>query len=226
MNILLVEDDPGIGRFVSRGLATEGNAAHWVRTGREGEDALKSGLFDVVILDLGLPDIDGATLCERIRRAGVATPVLILTARDGLDDKLDGFAAGADDYLTKPFAFAELLARLNALGRRRLASEALSFSVFLLDGGSRNLSCGSERLPLSGREFGVMACLMRAQGAVVSRSEILDQVWGEEAGVTENTVDVYVGYLRRRITVFGDALRIDAVRGVGFRLVGRDKPLS
>ena len=118
MNILLVEDDPGIGRFVSRGLTAEGFEVHWLRAGREARESLKTNAFAVAILDLGLPDIDGTELCSGIRRDGVETPILMLTARDSLDDKLDGFRCGADDYLTKPFAFEELLARLRALTHR------------------------------------------------------------------------------------------------------------
>jgi DNA-binding response OmpR family regulator len=224
MNILLIEDDPGIGRFVSRGLSAEGNKARWVRTGQQGADALEEGAFDIVILDVGLPDIDGTLLCKRFRQARMETPVLMLTARDSLDDKLEGFASGADDYLTKPFAFEELLARLNALARRPASAEQLAFDTLRLESLTHSIRIGEVKLPLPKREFGVLSCLVRAQGAAVRRADILDQVWGSEVGVNDNTVDVYVGYLRRRLAPFGDAVRIDAVRGVGFRIAGKAKP--
>jgi DNA-binding response OmpR family regulator len=224
MNILLVEDDPGIGRFVSRGLAAEGFAVHWLQSGREARESLKTNAFAVAILDLGLPDMDGGELCSGVRRDGVETPILMLTARDSLDDKLDGFRCGADDYLTKPFAFEELLARLRVLTRRRgrQSGETLVIGSLSVDLNARAAFVGTAPVPLSRREFDVLACLARNPDAPVSRETILDQAWGPNADVAENTVDVYVGYLRRHFANYRDAPSIETVRSVGFQLTAAD----
>lgn len=223
MNILLVEDDPGIGRFVSRGLGAEGFVVHWLHSGREVRESLKTNAFAAAILDLGLPDIDGTELCSGIRRDGVETPILMLTARDSLDDKLDGFRCGADDYLTKPFAFEELLARLKALTKRRgtEAGEQIAVGALRLDPGVRAAFVGAAPVPLSRREFDVLACLARNPDAPVSRQTILDEAWGPGADVAENTVDVYVGYLRRQLAAHADAPSIETVRSVGFQLASQ-----
>jgi DNA-binding response OmpR family regulator len=220
MNVLLVEDDPGIGRFVSRGLTAEGFAVHWLHAGREARECLKTNAFAVAILDLGLPDMDGTELCSGIRRDGVETPILMLTARDSLDDKLDGFRCGADDYLTKPFAFEELLARLKALTRRRIgrSGEVVTVGALRLDLNARTGFVGTAPVPLSRREFDVLTCLARNRDAPVSRETILDQAWGPGADVAENTVDVYIGYLRRHLASHPDAPSIETVRSVGFQL--------
>jgi DNA-binding response OmpR family regulator len=219
MTILLVEDDPGIGRFVSRGLAAEGFEVEWLRAGRPAAARLQTEDFDAAILDLGLPDIDGFELCRGLRHDGVLTPILMLTARDGLDDKLAGFSAGADDYLSKPFAFEELLARLNVLVRRGAGRGGVTeVGKLRLDLHARTATVGDRALALSSREFDVLACLARTPNEVVARRDILDRAWGDDAEVTENTVDVYVGYLRRRLAAAPGAPAIETVRGVGFRL--------
>jgi DNA-binding response OmpR family regulator len=222
MKILLVEDDPGIGRFVSRGLTAEGFAVEWLRSGQAARHALRKDGISVAILDLGLPDMDGTALCSEARRDGVQTPVLMLTARDGLDDKLDGFRCGADDYLTKPFAFEELLARLNVLARRSggTRDEALTVGRLQIDLRARTAAVGGAPVSLAGREFAVLACLARRPGQTVTRETLLDEAWGFDATVTANAVDVYVGYLRRRLAGLDGAPCIETVRGVGFRLVG------
>jgi DNA-binding response OmpR family regulator len=227
MNILLVEDDPGIGRFVSRGLTAEGFAVHWLQSGREARESLRTNAFAVAILDLGLPDIDGGELCSGARRDGVETPILMLTARDSLDDKLDGFRCGADDYLTKPFAFEELLARLRVLTRRRgkQSGERLIVGSLRVDLNARAVFVGAAPVPLSRREFDVLACLARNPNSPVSRETILDEAWGQGADVAGNTVDVYVGYLRRHFANHPDAPSIETVRSVGFQLTATD-PIS
>jgi DNA-binding response OmpR family regulator len=220
MSVLLVEDDPGIGRFVSRGLAAEGFEVEWVRAGKAAQARVHAQAFDAAVLDLGLPDIDGFDLCRALRHDGVETPILMLTARDGLDDKLAGFQAGADDYLSKPFAFEELLARLNVLIRRGSGSAGFSQAGRLrLDLRARTATLAEAAVTLSPREFDVLACLVRAPGQPVSRRDILDRAWGDAAEVAENTVDVYVGYLRRRLAAVAARPVIETVRGVGFRLV-------
>lgn len=219
MNILLIEDDPGIGRFVSRGLTAEGYVVEWLQGGRKAPERLRTKDFAAAILDLGLPDIDGMELCSALRREGVETPVLMLTARDALEDKLDGFRCGADDYLAKPFAFEELLARLNVLARRGVRQGAgLNAGTLSMDLGLRAARVGDEPLALSRREFDVLASLARRPGAVLSRQDILDEAWGPGADVAENTVDVYVGYVRRRLAKAAGAPAIESVRGRGFRL--------
>jgi DNA-binding response OmpR family regulator len=217
MNILLVEDDPGIGRFVSRGLAAEGHAVDWLRRGLEAAPKLKSDAYTCVILDLGLPDVDGLELCRELRIEGIETPILMLTARDALDDKLDGFKSGADDYLSKPFAFEELLARLTAVARRG-GGVTLKAGTLALDLRARTAAVGAEPLDLPRREFDVLASLVRHAGKVVRREQILDEAWGLERDVAPNAVDVYVGYLRRRLAGQAAAPAIETVRGMGFRL--------
>ena len=220
MTVLLVEDDPGIGRVISRGLAAEGYAVDWLQTAGEARAAIRRKAFVTLILDLGLPDRDGLDVCRELRSDGIETPVLMLTARETLNDRLDGFGAGADDYLSKPFAFEELLARLNVLVRRgrTLSAQTLMRGPLRLDLKARSASCCGRVLALTNREFDVLACLARRGGEVVSRREFLDDVWGDEIQLTENTVDVYVGYLRRHLAGIRNAPRIATVRGVGFRL--------
>jgi DNA-binding response OmpR family regulator len=220
MSILLVEDDPGIGRFVSRGLTAEGFEVEWLRSGKPAAARLQGEAFEAAVLDLGLPDIDGVELCRGLRHDGVQTPILMLTARDGLDDKLAGFRAGADDYLSKPFAFEELLARLNVLIRRGAGQTGVTeVGRLRLDGRARTAAVGDTDLALPSREFDVLACLARTPGQAVTRREILDRAWGDAAEVADNTLDVYVGYLRRRLAAVVGAPSIETVRGVGFRLV-------
>jgi len=218
MNILLVEDDPGIGRFVSRGLAAEGYAVEWLQAGGDAQNRLRTSAFAAAIVDLGLPDIDGMDLCGALRRAGLDTPILMLTARDSLEDRLEGFRRGADDYLCKPFAFEELLARLRAIVRRGGSGESLVVGDLRIDPRARAVSFAGAPVVLSPREYGVLLCLARASPESVGRQDILDQVWGDTADITENTVDVYIGYLRRRFTGPDGALKIETVRGFGFRL--------
>jgi DNA-binding response OmpR family regulator len=219
MRVLLVEDDLGIGRLLARGLSAEGYAVEWHQSGEPGLSSLTGGGFAAAILDLGLPDIDGNELCRRARAAGVATPVCMLTARTTLDDKLSGFASGADDYLCKPFAFEELLARLNVMTRRGGGdARTLSVGALALDPIARTVAIDGAPLTLSPREFAVLRCLVEHAGLAVSRELILDTVWGAEAAVTENSVDVYVGYLRRRLIDHPAAPSLLTVRGVGFAI--------
>ncbi len=221
MRVLLVEDDPGIARFVSRGLCAEGYDVEWRRGQAMALDAARAAPFDVFILDVGLEEGDGLELCRTLRAEGVQTPVLMLTARDTLADKLDGFRSGADDYLPKPFAFEELLARLNVAGRRGTAIRAqlAQAGPLVLDLRSREARVRGQDLPLTPREFAVLACLLRHAGRAVSRQAILDEAWGVDANLTENAIDVYVGYLRRHLAGRAGAPRIETVRGFGFRLI-------
>lgn len=220
LRILLVEDDPGIGRFVHRGLTAEGYAVEWQTLGRRAQSRLASGQFHAAILDLGLPDADGADLCREARARGNHLPICMLTARAELEDRLDGFRCGADDYLTKPFSFEELLARLNVMIRRSAAQsrDRIVLDELVVDLRSRSARVGEALLPLSRREFDLLHCLARQAGQVVTRGQILDEVWGQDAEITENAVDVYVGYLRRYLSHHERAPELSTVRGVGFLL--------
>jgi len=220
MNILLVEDDAGIGRFVRRGLAQRGYEVVLERDGRRTEELLRAGEFSALILDRALPDCDGLELCRQLRDAAIQVPIIMLTARGTLQDRLDGFASGADDYLPKPFAFEELLARLSAVVRRspNLRPEPVSFGTLALEPGTRTARVDGQALPLSPREFDLLLELARAGGGIVSRERLLTAVWGREVDVTDNALDVYVGYLRRRLASAGGAPLIETHRRQGFRL--------
>lgn len=220
MNVLLVEDDPGIGRFVSRGLTAKGYRVAWERDGSRMVELLSGQGFAVVLLDLGLPDGDGLELARTLRRARIDVPLLMLTARGTLQDRLDGFGAGADDYLPKPFAFDELLVRLAALIRRSTPAlpEPPRFDALELDLPRSAATVAGASVPLSRREFALLAALVARGGAVVSRAELTAAVWGNEAVISDNALDVYVGYVRRRLAAHPDAPVITTVRGEGFRL--------
>ncbi|HEY0271338.1 MAG TPA: response regulator transcription factor [Sphingomonas sp.] len=220
--LLLVEDDPGIARFMTRGLAAEGWTVDWRPTLRTARGALAASRdYAAAILDLGLPDGDGLDLCRDLRAEGADLPVLMLTARGALDDRLDGFRAGADDYLPKPFAFAELVARLGVLIARgeALRRRSAGYGALTLDLVARTATIGAAPLALSAREFAVIACLAAAGGGIVARADLLDEAWGEHSEVSANSIDVYVGYVRRALADHPGAPRIETLRGRGFRLV-------
>ncbi|MBX2854089.1 MAG: response regulator transcription factor [Rhodobacteraceae bacterium] len=213
--LLLVEDDTGVGRLLERGLAGEGYAVTWVRDLASAKSA-ENG-FDLVVLDRMLPDGDGASFCTELAERGSPAAVLMLTARDALEDKLSGYTAGADDYLTKPFEFDELLARLNALARRVGHAGAVSVEA-VLDEKQRSLTLSGQTVRFTKREWPLFQHLYAHAGEAQSREELIRDVWGGEGAVSENNVDVYVGYLRRKLTQANVAIRIDAVRGVGYVL--------
>ncbi|MEM1142901.1 MAG: response regulator transcription factor [Pseudomonadota bacterium] len=218
---LLIEDDAGIGRVIRNGLRNHGINLEWIRTGTPALSLLKSAHFDVVILDLMLPDIDGFELCRQIRSMGSVIPICMLTARDALEDKLEGFEVGADEYVTKPFEIEELVARLGALVRRRYQGHEdtkIVFGSLEVDTLAREATVDGSVLDLTLREFDVLTYLARHPRQVVSRSTLLQVVWGAAREVTLNTTDVYVGYLRRKLAVSPDAPQIKTVRGVGFKL--------
>lgn len=219
MTILLVEDDPGIGRFVSRGLTARGYRVAWERDGSRVPALLSGSAFTALLLDLGLPDGDGLAIARQLRAARNAIPVLMLTARGALQDRLDGFAAGADDYLAKPFAFDELLARLAVMIRRSVPAPPPPprFGALDLDPARAGASVDTQPLPLSRREYQLLATLVEGGGAVVPRAALATAIWGD-APVSDNALDVYVGYVRRRLAEYPHAPAIVTVRGIGFRL--------
>lgn len=213
--LLLVEDDEQIGEMLSRGLTGAGYAVDWVKSLAGAVTEARRHAHMLVVLDRTLPDGDGAALCAALRRSGHAAAICILTAHDALEDKLAGFEAGAEDYLTKPFEFEELLARLAVLRRRAETKKP----TLRLDETRRALFVGGESIPLTRREWPLMRCLMDARDRVASREELMTEAWGDAGDVTENSVDVYVGYLRRKLAKAGGAARIETVRGEGFRLI-------
>ena len=213
--LLLVEDDVAIGRMLERGLGAEGYAVDWARDLRTAIEKFRSCAPQVVVLDRMLPDGDGADLCSAIRKSGSAVPICMLTARETLEDKLDGFEAGADDYLVKPFEFDELIVRLAVLRRR---AEGMGFQpAALRDEARRAIRMGAASAEFTRREWPLISFLLDHKGEPLSRERLLAEVWDEE--VSANAVDVYVGYLRRKIAAAGLPIRIETVRGVGFCLV-------
>ncbi|MCH8051071.1 MAG: response regulator transcription factor [Chloroflexi bacterium] len=221
MYVLLVEDERRLSQLVRRVLVEEG---HTVDSAFDGEEGLAMGLegtHDVIVLDIMLPEKDGIEVCKALRRKKVDTPVLLLTALDGVDDRVRGLDAGADDYLPKPFAFQELLARLRALSRRRVqTSDPLEMKVddLSLDVRRRRAERNGTPIDLSPKEFSLLEFLMRNQGRVVTRTQILDHLWGYDFATDSNLVDVYVAYLRRKVDKGHDHKLIRTVRGVGYAL--------
>jgi two-component system, OmpR family, response regulator len=218
--VLLVEDDPKMGNLLFRGLEREGIDSRLVTTGDDAIRVALAGRYQAIVLDVMLPTIDGFETCRRLREEGVVTPVLMLTARDSVADRVRGLDAGADDYLAKPFAFAELYARLRALSRRGRNEEVvLEVGDLRLDVRERRAWRGETALQLSPREIQVLETFMRHPDQTLSRTQLLQHAWSYSYDGTSNVVDVYVRYLREKIDIpFGRA-SLETVRGAGYRLV-------
>jgi DNA-binding response OmpR family regulator len=217
--ILVVEDERRLAQVVRRVLEEEGHTVDVAYDGEEGLAMAMEGSHDVVVLDILLPGIDGIEVCRRLRANHVDAPVLLLTALDAVDDRVKGLDAGADDYLPKPFAFQELLARLRALGRRRVQArepDRLEHGELVLDLRRRRAERGGKIIELSPKEFALLEFLMRNEGRVITRTQILDHVWGYDYSPDSNLVDVYVTYLRRKVDRGHDRKLIRTVRGVGY----------
>jgi DNA-binding response OmpR family regulator len=222
MHLLVIEDDPRLSRLLKRLLEDD---RHLVEVATDGQSGLEIAEdlpgIDCVILDIGLPDINGLEVARRLRAAGSAVPILMLTARDTVGDRVSGLDAGADDYLVKPFAFEELSARLRALARRggptgRRTIPTLATGPIVLDEAARRVTVDGKDVELSPREFSLLECLLRHAGQTLSRDQLLDQAWPFGVAVTPNAVDAYIHYLRDKL---GDAGRyIRTVRGDGYRL--------
>jgi two-component system, OmpR family, response regulator len=222
MRALVVEDELKMAALLRRGLVEEGYAADVARTGEDAIDMARSTPYDTIVLDVMLPGLDGFDVCRELRGSGVWTPILMLTARDGVEDRVAGLDAGADDYLAKPFSFAELLARLRALARRGLAERptVLEAGSLRLDPATRQVWRSDTLVELSAKEFALLETFMRRPGQVLSRLDLLEHAWDYAYENRSNVVDVYVGYLRAKIDRPFGRRSIETVRGAGYRLRG------
>jgi DNA-binding response OmpR family regulator len=226
MRVLVVEDDAEVSEFLLRVLREAAWAADPVASGQAALDALEHGTYDLVVLDVGLPDIDGFDVCRRLRDRSDQTPVLVLSARKEVNDRVRGLDAGADDYLAKPFAVSELLARLRALARRPAVTlePVLRLADLELDPATRHAYRGSHTISLTAREFSLLEYLLRNPRRVLSRAQILAHVWDDNFDPIANAVDVLVGRLRRKIDREGFIPLLQAVRGAGYILTDRRAP--
>ena len=226
MRVLVVEDETKMAALLKRGLEREGYAVDVAGFGAEALWAAREQDYDAIVLDAMIPAPDGFEVCRTLRGEGRWAPVIMLTARDGVDDRVAGLDAGADDYLTKPFAFAELFARLRALIRREPGQRPVALGVgdLVLDPATREVRRGDQPIALSPKEFSLLEQLMRHPGRVLSRSQLIDHVWDFAYDGGSNVIDVYVRYLREKIDRPFGCDTIETVRGVGYRL--RPEPLG
>ncbi len=221
MRVLVVEDDPAIGRFLVKGLREEQHLVEWIEDGAAAEARAAVEQFDVILLDLMLPGLDGFDVCRRLRAQGVDTPILVITARDAVADRVAGLDAGADDYLVKPFAFDELLARLRALtrrGRTRHLSAILACGALEVHQQAHLAYAHGQVLDLTATEYRLLEFLVRRAGAIVTRDQLAEHVWGGSHDYGSNVTDVYIGYLRRKLAAAGLDGMIHTVRGLGYLL--------
>jgi DNA-binding response OmpR family regulator len=224
MDVLLVEDDPRIARLVERALTDVGHRVEVAHDGLAGLTSAERGSHDLLVLDVMLPEMDGIEVAKELRRQRMRTPILMLTARDAVPDRVRGLDAGADDYLTKPFALEELLARVRALGRRRGegSEDQLVVGELVLDLARHEARRGDRSIELTAKEFDLLAYLMRNTGRVLSKDQITEHVWGYESQATSNVVEIYIHYLRDKIDRGFDAPNprplIRTVRGVGYTI--------
>jgi len=222
LTILMVEDDEHIIEFVKRGLEAEGHLVDVARNGREALQLAPSPVYNLLLLDLMLPDLTGQEVCRQLRAEGVKTPILMLTATDSIDDKVEGLRLGADDYLTKPFAFDELVARIQALLRRnqgyKKAVVELVANDLVLNCESRTVRRGEHLIELTAKEFTLLEYLMTTPGKVFSKSRILSNVWGYSSDPLTNVVEVYIRNLRRKIDIENTPSLIKTSRGFGYKI--------
>jgi DNA-binding response OmpR family regulator len=226
MHVLVVEDERKIATYVKRGLEEQGYAVDVAYTGREALHWVATVPFDLIVLDILLPEVDGVTVCRELRGQGCHTPILMLTARDAVDDRVAGLDAGADDYLVKPFALKELLARLRALSRRhsdRPRTTTFQVADLTLDTATHRVERGGTIIDLTSKEYAVLECLMREAGQVLTRTTIADHVWSYDACHQSNVVDVYIRNLRRKIDDPFAVKLIHTLRGVGYRLSAEER---
>jgi DNA-binding response OmpR family regulator len=225
MRILVVEDERKISAYVKRGLEEQGYAVDTAYAGREAIDWALAAPYDAIVLDILLPELDGFGVCRELRQRGLRTPILMLTARDTVDDRVTGLDAGADDYLLKPFALKELLARLRALTRRSTdipKTTLLQVADLVMDTATRRVKRGEKPIELTAKEYGVLECLLREPERVLTRTMIAEHVWNYDVFNQSNVVDVYIRNLRRKIDDGADLKLIRTVRGAGYRLSAQD----
>ena len=217
--VLVVEDDPAMSRLLKRGLTDEGYEVDVVDDGVAALVAVANVAYAAAAIDVMLPEMSGFEVCRRIREQGLLLPVLLLTARDAVEDRVKGLDAGADDYLIKPFAFAELSARLRAMIRREASAPrpVLELGRLALDTTTLTIGVDGKRVPLSVKEFALLRFLLSEPDIAHDRTRILDEVWGTSKHIDPNVVDQYVGYLRRKLDPLSPGMRIATVRGVGYR---------
>ena len=219
MNILVIEDEKLLAQSIRAVLEQKGFSVETVYDGETGAEYARLGIYDLVILDVMLPGMDGFQVAQALRSGRCSTPILMLTARSGIDDRIQGLNAGADYYLTKPFDTRELLACVGALLRRQGGQvDELTFGNTALDLGSGQLVCGEKAVRLSAREFDVMRLLMQSGSRILSKEQLLARVWGYESNAVENHVEVYVGFLRKKLRSIGSDVRISAIRRLGYHL--------
>ncbi len=222
MHLLVVEDDPKISRFLVRGLREENHVVDLAEDGETAERLAGTEAYDAILLDVLLPRADGFEVCRRLRAQGIDTPILMLTARDAVPDRVKGLDAGADDYLTKPFAFDELLARLRALmrrGRTHHLDATLAYGPIAIDTTAHRADVAGRPLDLTATEYRLLEYLVRRAESIVSRDELSDHVWGAEYDPLSNVADVYIGYLRRKLRAAGaTAALIHTIRGLGYMM--------
>jgi two-component system response regulator MprA len=219
MRILVVDDEPAVRAALERALGLERYEIELAADGVEALDRIAQSPPDAIVLDVAMPGIDGLEVCRRLRAAGDRTPVLMLTARDAVDDRVEGLDAGADDYLVKPFALRELQARLRALLRRTdRGAEPLRYADLALDPVGHEVRRGDRRVDLSRTEFSLLELFMRHPRQVLTRGQIFEAVWGYDLGATSNSLGVYIGYLRRKVEEGGEPRLLQTVRGIGYVL--------
>jgi len=218
MRILVVEDEAKMAGFIKRGLEEEGAAVDVSADGQDGLYRASTGNYDLIVLDITLPLVDGLDVCRKLRENKISTPILLLTARDSVDMKVRGLDSGADDYLTKPFAFAELLARLRALRRRDRAEVNLRLQIgdLVLDPLTRRVTRANQPITLTSKEFALLECFMRHPDQVLSRTVLSENVWDETFDSFTNVIDVYVNYLRNKVDRTFSPKLIHTVRGAGY----------
>lgn len=219
MTVLVIEDEQLLSESLCELLGQHGFATEAARDGPSGLEFALTGVYDLIVLDVMLPGLNGFEIARRLRAKRVGTPILMLTARSGLDDRVEGLDAGADYYLPKPFEARELLACVNAILRRQGAQvDELSFSGTFLDLASAELVCGGRSVHLSAREFELARCLFSAGGRIVGKETLLVKVWGWESDAVDNNVEVYVGFLRKKLAAIGSGVKIKSQRSLGYHL--------
>ncbi len=220
MRVFIVEDDINLARALQKILQDNGYEVDAVHSGTEGLSWAESGYYDVVVLDVMLPGMDGFEVARQLRRAGVSTPILLLTARDAGPDKIAGLDSGADDYMTKPFSPAELMAHLRALTCRQgdVVFERLQLGDVALDLDSRELRCGAKAITLSAKEFAIARILMENPRQVISKDQLMQRAWGMDSDVGENNVEAFISFLRKKLGHVGSKVKLENIREAGYRL--------